>query len=30
VFATPSGITTTSDVSIKLPDTTLTLPGLRG
>ncbi|MFF1879736.1 hypothetical protein [Leifsonia sp. NPDC058230] len=30
VFATPSGITTTSDVSIKLPDTTLTLPGLPG
>ncbi|WP_431278290.1 hypothetical protein [Leifsonia poae] len=30
VFATPSGVTTTSDVSIMLPDTTLTLPGLRG
>ncbi|NEN04622.1 hypothetical protein G3T36_01930 [Diaminobutyricibacter tongyongensis] len=30
VFATPSSVTTTSDVTIKLPDSTLTLPGLRG
>jgi len=30
VFDTPSGITTTSDVSIDLPDATLTLPGLPG
>jgi hypothetical protein len=30
VFATPSGITKTTTVSIKLPDSTLTLPGLRG
>lgn len=30
IFETPSGVTTTSDVSIMLPDTTLTLPGLRG
>ena len=30
VFATPSTITKTSNVSIKLPDSTLTLPGLRG
>ncbi|WP_223692206.1 hypothetical protein [Leifsonia poae] len=30
VFATPSGISTTSDVTIKLPDSTLTLPGLQG
>ncbi|KRC45364.1 hypothetical protein ASE16_19030 [Leifsonia sp. Root227] len=30
IFDTPSGVTTSSDVSITLPDTTLTLPGLRG
>ena len=30
VFATPSGITRTSTVSIELPDSTLTLPALRG
>lgn len=30
IFDTPSGVTTTSDVSITLPDATLTLPGLRG
>jgi len=30
IFETPSGVTTTSDVTITLPDTTLTLPGLRG
>ncbi len=30
VFATPSSVTTTSDVTIKLPDSTLTLPALRG
>ncbi|GAA1440644.1 hypothetical protein [Leifsonia poae] len=30
VFRTPSGITTTSDVTVKLPDSTLTLPGLPG
>ena len=30
VFATPSSVTTTSDVTIKLPDSTLTLPGIRG
>ena len=30
VFATPAKVTTTSDVTIKLPDSTLTLPGIRG
>jgi hypothetical protein len=30
VFATPGSVTTTSDVTIKLPDSTLTLPGIRG
>ncbi len=30
VFDRPAGVTTTSDVTIKLPDSTLTLPGLRG
>ena len=30
VFATPRSVTTTSDVTIKLPDSTLTLPGIRG
>ena len=30
VFATPSSVTSTSDVTIKLPDSTLTLPGIRG
>lgn len=30
VFATPSGVTTTSDVTVQLPDTTLTIPALRG
>jgi hypothetical protein len=30
VFATPRSVTTTSDVTIKLPDSTLTLPGIHG
>ncbi len=30
VFATPSEVTTSSDVTVKLPDTTLTIPALRG
>jgi hypothetical protein len=30
VFATPSGVTITSDVNVTLPDSTLTLPALRG
>lgn len=30
VFATPSSVTTSSDVTVKLPDTTLTIPALRG
>lgn len=30
IFATPGGVTTTSDVTVKLPDTTLTIPALRG
>lgn len=30
VFATPSGIATMSDVTVKLPDATLTIPALRG
>jgi hypothetical protein len=30
VFATPSGVTITSDVAVLLPDYTLTLPALRG
>ncbi|HEY2556475.1 MAG TPA: hypothetical protein VGI08_05170 [Diaminobutyricibacter sp.] len=30
VFTTPRSVTTTSDVTIKLPDSTLTLPGIRG
>ncbi|MEY9954183.1 hypothetical protein [Leifsonia sp. EB34] len=30
VFDTPSGLTTSSDVTVKLPDTTLTIAALRG
>jgi hypothetical protein len=30
VFATPSNVTITSDVTVALPDSTLTLPALRG
>ena len=30
VFTTPSSVTTTSDVTVKLPDTTLTIAALRG
>ena len=30
VFATPAGIAITSDVTVALPDSTLTLPALRG
>jgi len=30
VFTTPKGVTTTSDVTITLPDGTLTIPGLQG
>ncbi|WP_233265520.1 hypothetical protein [Leifsonia sp. AG29] len=30
VFATPSGVKTTAQVTIDLPDSTLTLPGLPG
>lgn len=30
VFTRPSGVTTTSDVTVKLPDATLTIPPVRG
>lgn len=30
VFARPGGVTTSSDLTVKLPDATLTIPALRG